>query len=35
LLARLNEEHLGMVILYALFFQSVFRLSSGWIQGLT
>jgi hypothetical protein len=31
LLARLNEEHLGMVILYALFFQSVFRLSGGWI----
>jgi hypothetical protein len=33
LLARLKEEHLGMVILYLLFFQFVIRLSGGWTLG--
>jgi hypothetical protein len=32
LLARLKEEHLGIEILYLLFFQSVICLSSGWTQ---
>jgi len=35
LLARLKEEHLGMEILYLLFFQSVILQSGGWILGLT
>jgi tartrate dehydratase alpha subunit/fumarate hydratase class I-like protein len=35
LLARLKEKHLGMEILYLLFFQFVIRLSGGWILGLT
>jgi hypothetical protein len=34
LLARLKEEHLGMVTLYLLFFQFVIRLSGGWTLGL-
>ena len=34
LLARLKKEHLGMVILYLLFFQFVIRLSGGWTVGL-
>jgi hypothetical protein len=34
LLARLKEEHLGVVILYLLFFQFVIRLSGGWSLGL-
>ena len=29
-LTRLEEEHLGMVILYLLFFQFVFHLSGRW-----
>jgi hypothetical protein len=28
---RLEEGHLGMVILYPMFFQSVIHLSGGWI----
>jgi len=32
-LERLKEEHLGMVIIYPLFFQSIIHLSGGWTLG--